>query len=121
MQLYRNLERIFERISNIGFRLFANSIVFFLSLILVSWWPIIHNWKNTNLADAVRDVILAITFISFFIIQRTFSHFSQALHLKLDELVLAKDKARNHLIKAEEKTTEELAKLANIHTKARKD
>ena len=115
MEIYRKIENLFEKICAVGFRLFSNSIVFIAALALTIVWFAVHDWHSMTFTDTVRDVILAITFLSFFMIQKTFSHFSQALHLKLNELIAAQDKARNHVIKAEEKSVEEIKELAKEH------
>jgi low affinity Fe/Cu permease len=61
----------------------------------------------------IRDIVLSITFLSFFIIQKSFSRFSKVLHLKLNELVVSHEHANNILITAEEKTEVELKELAD--------
>src|SRR6185295_7982 len=89
MQLYRAIENLFEKMSNMALRVFSNSLVFMAALGLTAFWFCVHDWHTINMSDAIHDIIIAITFLSFFIIQRTFTHFSQALHLKVNELVTA--------------------------------
>ena len=101
IKLYRATELLFEKITNVATQLFANSIVFILAIVFVIYWLIDRDWHKIDKTDGVRDVILAVTFLSFFIIQRNFNHFSSALHLKVNELVSAHENARNHLIKVE--------------------
>lgn len=115
MVTYKSIENYFEKMANSASRLFGNSIVFSVALALVVFWFFVHDWIHTPLSDALHDIIIAITFLSFFLIQRTFTHFSLALHLKLNELVAAHDNARNHIIKAEEKTGEQIAELGKEH------
>jgi low affinity Fe/Cu permease len=62
------------------------------------------------------DVIFTVTFLSIFIIQKSVNRFSAALHLKLNELVSAHDKANNEMINVEEKTEEEIKELAKQYT-----
>ena len=119
--LYRNLELVFEKIANIGFRVFRNSLVFMLAIAVIIYWMIDRDWQHANKTDIIRDIILSVTFLSFFLIQRTFSHFSDALHLKINELVAAHDKAGNHFIGAEEKSDEELKELGREHDKIKED
>jgi low affinity Fe/Cu permease len=57
-------------------------------------------------------VILGITFLSFFMIQKSFNRFSASLHLKLNELVSAHDNANNAIINVENKTEEEIKEIA---------
>jgi low affinity Fe/Cu permease len=117
MSLYKNIEKVFEKTSGWLARLFSNSLVFIAALLFTIYWFCVHEWHQMELTDALRDVILAIMFLSFFIIQRSFSHFSQALHLKLNELIAAHEKARNLIVRAEEKTDEELRELSREHDK----
>jgi low affinity Fe/Cu permease len=115
MSLYKTLERIFEKAAASIAALFSNSLVFLAALAVIIYWFAVHQWSGMSLTDALRDIILSIMFLSFFIIQRSFSHFSQALHLKLNELVASHEKARNQIVKAEEKTDEELKALSREH------
>jgi low affinity Fe/Cu permease len=115
METYKKIETRFEKLANRASLLFASPLVFIAAVILVAFWFSVTDWSHTRLADGIRDIILAITFLSFFIIQRTFLHFSQALHLKVNELVAAHDKARNEIIMAEKKTGEEIAELGKEH------
>ena len=96
-------------------RVFGNSIMFMAALVLVIVWFCIHDWTHTTLTEGIYHVIIAITFLSFFIIQRTFSHFAQAMHLKLNELVTANKDANNSVIKAEQVSGAEMKEMAKVH------
>ena len=109
---YKTIETLFERMANAALRVFGNSIVFMAALILVIVWFCIHDWRNTTPTEGIYHVIIAITFLSFFIIQRTFTHFSLAMHLKLNELVAANENAHNHVIKAEQISSAEMKEMA---------
>jgi low affinity Fe/Cu permease len=115
MKAYNITERFFERLSNIAINLFSNSLVFLCAVILTGVWFYLHDWNNVVQSDLIRDIILAITFLSFFIIQKSFRHFSQVLHLKLNELVVAHENAHNSIVKAEDKSTEEIEKMEKEH------
>ena len=52
-----------------------------------------------------------VTFLMVFLIQHTQNRDSQALHLKLDELIRAKKGARNSLLNLDDLSDEELAKI----------
>ena len=52
-----------------------------------------------------------VTFLMVFLIQNTQHRDTMALQLKLDELLLALDKARNDLVAIEDEPEEELARL----------
>jgi low affinity Fe/Cu permease len=115
MSLYITIETLFERMANAALRLFGNSIVFMAAVVLVIVWFCVHDWHHTTLVEGIYHIIIAITFLSFFIIQRTFTHFSQAMHLKLNELVTANENAHNHVIRAEQISGEEMKEMAKAH------
>ena len=127
MDINKALEKVFSKISESGVRLFSKPLVFLLAFGLTIYWFFVHHWQEMTLTDSIRDIILAITFLSLFIIQRSFNHFSQVLHLKLNELVAAHENARNVVVKSEEKTEEEIKELSKEHdriieeTKGNKD
>jgi low affinity Fe/Cu permease len=54
-----------------------------------------------------------VTFLMVFLIQNTQNRDSQALHMKLDELIRAVSGARNCLIDLDELTDEELSRIQN--------
>ncbi len=112
---YKSIETVFEKMSNILFRLFSNPLMFMAAVGLVVVWFSLHDWSNATASNTIRDIILGITFINFFIIQRTYTHFSRAMHLKLNELVAANDGARNHIIKAEQVSGAEMKEMAKAH------
>ena len=58
-----------------------------------------------------------VTFLMVFLIQNTQNRDSQALHLKLDELIRAKKGARNSLLDLDDLSDEELAKIRLSFTK----
>jgi low affinity Fe/Cu permease len=70
------------------------------------------NFERQNLHDIIRDIMFSITFLSFFLIQKAVNKYTAALHIKMNELVSAHDKARNELVNIEEKTEEELQQIA---------
>lgn len=112
---YKNVETLFERMANMSLNLFGNSIVFIGAVILVIVWFAVHDWEETTPTEGIYHVIIAISFLSFFIIQRTFTHFAQAIHLKLNELVAATENAHNHVIKAEQISSAEMKEMSKAH------
>jgi len=59
----------------------------------------------------IGELILGITFLSLFIIQKTFNQVFASLHLKLNELVLSHETAKNSVMNAENKTEREIIEL----------
>jgi low affinity Fe/Cu permease len=58
-----------------------------------------------------------VTFLMVFLIQNAQNRESKAIHLKLDELILAVNRARNELIDIEHLTEEQLDRLAERYRK----
>ena len=109
--IYKFIENLFEKFSAISLKVFSNSITFILAVILIVFWLIESNHNLNKLQDIIRDVIISITFLSFFIIQKTQNRLSAAMHLKLNELVKAQENASNKLLNAEKKSEEELTEM----------
>jgi low affinity Fe/Cu permease len=86
-----------------------------LALVVVVVWFCVHDWHRTTLVEGMYHAIIAITFLSFFIIQRTFTHFAQTLHLKLNELVTSNEHAHNSVINAELLSGAEMKEMAKAH------
>jgi low affinity Fe/Cu permease len=70
----------------------------------------IFNYSNTWQL-IINTGTTIITFLMVFLIQNTQNRDSQAMHLKLDELLRAVGEARNEMIEVEEMTDEDLARL----------
>ena len=71
--------------------------------------------------DILRDIILGITFLSLFIIQKSFNRFSASLHLKVNELVSSHEPASNAVINTEAKTEYELNELSKEYSRLAED
>jgi low affinity Fe/Cu permease len=61
-----------------------------------------------------------VTFLMVFLIQNTQNRDSQAVHVKLDELIRAVSGARNGLINLDDLTDEELSRIQNHYAKLAK-
>ena len=71
-----------------------------------------------NFHDILRDSIMCITFLSFFIIQKAFNKYTAAIHLKINELVSSHDEASNEVINVENKSEAELKELSKNYRNA---
>ncbi len=80
------------------------------------FWLTNRKFYTQDIHESIGDVILGITFLSLFIIQKTFNRFSGSLHLKLNELVASHEPASNTVINAEVKTEHEITKLTKGYT-----
>jgi low affinity Fe/Cu permease len=74
-----------------------------------------HLWTTFGFSDTWQLIIntgtTVVTFLMVFIIQNTQNRDARAIHLKLDELILANRHARNKLIDLEELSDAELEKV----------
>ena len=61
-----------------------------------------------------------ITFLMVFLIQNTQNRDAKAMHLKLDEIIRALNKARNELVDLEDLSDEELGKIEEQFKQLRK-
>ena len=110
--MYWYLESWFEKITSIAITILGNSITFIFALSTVIFWLSEKEFYNQDLHRCIGDVILGITFLSFFMIQKSFNRFSASLHLKLNELVSSHENASNSVINVEHKTEFEIKEIA---------
>jgi low affinity Fe/Cu permease len=108
----RYLERGFERVVSIAIAVLGNSITFIIAVCTVIFWLSNKRFYTQDVHACIGDVILGVTFLYLFIIQKSFIHFSASLHLKVNELVASHKAASNAVINAEEKTEDEITELS---------
>src|SRR5262245_20260792 len=86
---------------------------FGLALLVIIVWgltgPVFSYSDTWQLAINTGTTI--VTFLMVFLIQNTQNRDSQAIHLKLDELIRAVARARNELVDLEDLSDEELKRL----------
>jgi len=114
--IYRHAERGFEKLTSIATAILGNSITFIIALGTVIFWLTNKRFYTQDIHSSIGDVILGITFLYLFIIQKSFIHFSASLHLKVNELVASHKAASNAVMNAEEKSEEEIAELSKEYT-----
>lgn len=114
--IYKQIEAGFEKLSTIATRVLGNSITFIIAMLLVLFYftdeRVYHQPRNKT----IMDIIFSVTFLSIFIIQKSVNRFSSALHLKMNELVAAHEKASNRMINIEERTEDEMRELAKHYS-----
>ena len=115
--IYRNLETGFEKVTSVATKVLGNSVTFLVALAIVMFWLTDKKFYEQDLHTCIGDIILGITFLSLFIIQKSFNRFSAALHIKLNELVLTHEPARNEIANVEEKTEQELNEISKEYAK----
>ena len=111
-KIYINLEKRFEKLTAMATAILGNSITFILAFCLVLFWWINSFFTITDLHEIIGDIIFGVTFLSLFIIQKSFNRFSALLHLKLNELVSSHEPANNGVINAGEMTEKEIKELS---------
>jgi low affinity Fe/Cu permease len=109
---YNTLENIFDKLVNLALKVYGSALTFLVAVIAVIVFLTDRVFYRQSLHDIIRDIIMCVTFLSFFIIQKAFNKYTAAIHLKINELVSAQDKASNEVINVEDKTEEELKELA---------
>ena len=103
----------FRRIAHATATAIGSPYAFALAVLTIVVWaacgPLFHYSDTWQLVINTGTTI--VTFLVVFMIQNTQNRDSQALHLKLDELIRAVKTARNSLVDIEELPDEEIAKL----------
>lgn len=110
--IYRQIEFFFERLTAVATTVLGNSITFILALIMVVYWLSDRRFIEQDLHTSIGEIIFSITFLSLFIIQKSFNRFSGSLHLKVNELVASHEPASNSVMNAEERTELEIIELS---------
>jgi low affinity Fe/Cu permease len=105
--------RWLENLSHAVTQWTGSSLAFALAVLLILAWlasgPLFHYSDTWQLV--INTGTTVITFLMVFLIQRTQNKDSQAIHLKLNEIVAAIEGASNRLVDVEDLSEEELAAL----------
>jgi low affinity Fe/Cu permease len=117
----QRIETGFENMVGAALKLYGHPLTFVAAFILVIFFLVQGTHHYTNFRDLFRDIILCISFLSFFIIQRAVNKSTTAINIKINELIATHDKANNELLSIEEKTGTELEELADKHKKMTKN
>lgn len=114
--IYSFTEDIFEKLVSLVTSILADSITFILAFCLVLFWWINNFFTSRDIHEIIGDIIFGTTFLSLFIIQKSFNKFSGSLHLKVNELVSSHESANNSVINAEGKTEREITELSKEYS-----
>ncbi len=117
----------FSRFARGAALMFGNPVAFVVAVLIILVWamtgPLFHFSDTWQLIINTSTTI--VTFLMVFLIQNTQNRDSEAIQLKLDELIRAVEGAHNGLLDIEELTEEELKRLrvryAKLATTARED
>lgn len=117
-EFYFNVERNFEKLVSLATKILGNSITFILACILVLFWWISTLLKSNDLHQNIGDFIFGTTFLSLFIIQKSFNRYSALVHLKMNELISSHEMANNSVLNTNQKTEKEIMDLAKEYIEA---
>ena len=117
----RNVFRVFARKSS---TVLGSAWAFAGAILIIAVWaltgPTFHFSDTWQLIINTGTTI--VTFLMVFLIQNTQNRDSKAVHLKLDEIIRALQKARNEMVDLEDLSDEELNRLEEqfrrVRTKA---
>jgi low affinity Fe/Cu permease len=113
---YFKVERKFEMLTSISTKILGNSITFILALIMVIFWWSSNLFTSNDTHQNIGDIILGITFLSLFIIQKSFNRYSALIHLKMNELISSHEPANNSVMHTSKKTEKEIRRLTREYT-----
>jgi low affinity Fe/Cu permease len=103
----------FRRFARHTSQIVGSPLTFILAVLVIVVWA--ASGPFFDFSDTWQLVIntgtTIVTFLMVFLIQNTQNRDSQAVHLKLDELIRAVGDARNSLVEVEDMTDQQLARL----------
>lgn len=111
-EFYFNVERSFEKMVSFVTKVLGNSITFILACILVLFWWITSMLNSNDMHQNIGDFIFGTTFLSLFIIQKSFNRYSALVHLKMNELISSHETANNSVMNTNQKTEKEIMELS---------
>lgn len=118
MSINRSMEKGIERIVSVAIAILGNSFALLLAVCAVIFYFTNDRFYTQDVHYSIGDIILGITFLSLFIIQKSFNRFSALLHLKINELVSSHESASNAVINLEGKTERELKELSKKYAES---
>ena len=110
-KFYYRAENNFEKLTALATKVLGNPILFIIALFMVLFWWATNLFTSNDLHQDIGDIIFGFTFLSLFIIQKSFNRYAASVHLKMNELISAHENANNALIHSEVKTEREINKL----------
>ena len=108
---YLHIEKQFEKLTTLSTTILGNSITFMLAFCLVLYWWINDIESKASVHQIIGDIIFGTTFLSLFIIQKSFNRYSALIHLKINELVSSHEHANNAVINFETKSEREIKEI----------
>ena len=117
-----SLSNGFDKLAHWTARHAGRPTTFALALAIIVVWGVtgpIFQWSDTWQL-IINTGTTIVTFLMVFLIQNTQNRDTEALQLKLDELIRVNEKARNRMLRVEELTEEEMDKVKKTFTQLAK-
>lgn len=111
MKYTLRIEKGFERVTALATKILGNTITFVLALCLVVYWWATNLFSSHDWHQNIGDLIFGTTFLSLFLIQKSFNRYSALINLKLNELVSSNQDANNSVLNTQKKTESEITEL----------
>jgi low affinity Fe/Cu permease len=112
-EVYLKIERSFEILTGFATRILGNCILFILAFGMVIYWWATNLFSSNDMHQNIGDIIFGTTFLSLFIIQKSFNRYSAMIHLKMNELISSHEAANNSVMNTSEKTEKEIIDMTN--------
>lgn len=115
----RRLSNGFDKLAQWTARHAGRPTTFAVALAIIAVWSVsgpVFGWSDTWQL-IINTGTTIVTFLMVFLIQNTQNRDTEALQLKLDELIRVNDKARNRLLRLEELTEEEMEQVKTTFTR----
>ena len=113
--LHHRLHRYFEKITAVFSAVLGSPITFIIAVVMIIFWLTNRDYKTQNINETIGDIIVAVSFLSLFVIQKMFNHFAASLHVKLNELIISHKPANNAIASIEKKTEHEIAEIKEMY------
>lgn len=108
-----HIDLLFEKLTNVITKILGSYFAFFLALTLVLFWWSNNLFTSNNWHQNIGDIIFGFTFLSLFIIQKSFNRYSALIHLKMNELISSHKTAKNTVMNTDHKTEKEIRELSD--------